>query len=193
MKYLKMFEEYDIYDKEYRKFIDNSKGVAVKIGDDIITWEDLKTKYRKSIEDFYGNFYEVENALDNLRNIEYFWENGGELYRIVWLDEGEKLNKSNMGYYWVEDPYDLEYIVFMLAPNDVKIFKKDENDKLVRDDNGLWIVDKIIKNTKEPYVVVAHTPPHNVKIPDDYFNNIAEKEIFIKDPKKLKFIDFYKY
>ena len=193
MKHLKLFENYYDDREKQKKFIDEQTGVEIDVDGETITWEDLRGKYRGDIVNFYGDFYDVNLALYHLHDVQGYWENGGEIYRIIWLDDISEFKKEELGFHWVSDPNDCESIVFSLGPNDLTVHKKDENGKLLRDKNGQWIFDHVVRNTKKPYMITAYTPPHNVRIPFGYFNNLNEMEIYVKEENKLKFKEIEKY
>ena len=184
MKYLNFFENFSE---------DNKTGTIVEIDGETITWEDIKTKYRNNIINYYGNFDEAEKALSHLYDVKSYENAGGDIYRLIWLNDISEFNEEKPGHHWVSDPYDLEHISYMLSPHDKIIYKKDKNGKYLRNSMGIWVIDKVIENTKKPYIIHAHTPPNNVKIPFDYFNNLNEHEIFIKDQNKLKIISIERY
>lgn len=155
--------------KKYEQFINDSE-VLVKIGDFILTRNDLM-KYKDKITKHYGEFTEetIENSLWTLYTISRYYDKGGILYRAVWLKDIGDLNKDELGYHWVEDMNDVNNII--------EIFN-------LYGDN---------KKLGDPYIIKAETPPNNVKIPHDYFNNLEENEILVIDPKLLKLIEIKKY
>jgi hypothetical protein len=86
------------------------------------------------------------------------------------------LNKKELGSYWVSDKGKLESIV---------------------DITSSWYDEDTPGATKgmgtTPYVVVVKTPPRNVSIPFDYFNNLNEQETTVVDDSKLELIGVTKY
>jgi len=155
--------------KTYEQYINDSE-VLVKIGDFILTMNDLM-KHKNKITKHYGEFTEdtIEKSLWTLYTISRYYNNGGTLYRAVWLKDINDLNKEDLGYHWVEDISDVNNII--------EIFNL----------HGDY------KKLGEPYIIKAETPPNNVKIPNDYFNNLEENEILVINPKLLKLIEIKKY
>jgi len=154
----------------YNEFLNENKSeILVQIGDYVLTQHDLETKHKSQIESYYGDFTEdtINNALWTLYDIQQLYDKGGIIYRIIFLNEGEELNEDNLGHHWLPDKGDTDNIV------------------------DIWRWRDDMKGT--PYVITANTPPKNVTIADDYFANLEEHEVLVKDPKKLELISFEKY
>lgn len=155
MRFIKLFEEFE-------------NDTVVSFGDYVLTKHDLDTKYRQKIIDYYGDYTEdtIIEATYTLKNIEYLYNNGGGLYRAIWLKDINEFNKNKLGKHWVFNKGDIDNIV--------QIFRNYDYDGDI-------------------YVIEAKTPPHNVSIPHDYWNCLDENEILVVDDKKLEFIKIYKY
>ena len=160
MVYVKLFEEY-INDAE----------IIVKIGDYVLTRKDIETKYKDKISKYYGEYTEdtIIEATWTLNDIANFYDNGGELYRVVWLENINDFDSKELGHHWVSCRSDVENIV------DIFNTYRESTD------------------TGEPYVIKSYTPPNNVSVPYDYWNNLDEHEILVVDDKKLVFVEIQKY
>lgn len=160
--------------KFIKLFEDFDNEIVVSFGDYVLTKHDLDTKYRQKIKDYYGKYNDdtIINATWTLRDIANIYDNGGDLMRAVWLKDINDFNVNEMGFHYVIDKNDLDNIIYIF-----KEYVADDEDYI----------------GKEPYVIEVHTPPHNVNIPSDYWNNLDEHEIMVEDDKKLKFIKIYKY
>lgn len=165
--------------KEMREEINNFKkfilreNVLVKIGDFILTKNDLDSKYKDKIIKHFGEYNDdtINNSLWTLYDIENLYNNGGYIYRVIWLKNINEFDKNNLGNHWLSNQGDIGNIVDLFTLRD----------DALRDD---------IK--KEPYYIKAYTPPKNVSIPYDYFNNLEENEVLVINDKILKNIEIFK-
>ena len=161
--------------KEMREHIDTFKkfllkeNVLVKIGDFILTKDDLDSKYKDKIIKHFGEYNEdtINNSLWNLYDIENLYNNGGYIYRVIWLKNEKDFNINNLGNHWLSNKGDIDNIISLFTLRD---------------------------NVKGyPYYIKAYTPPKNVSIPYDYFNNIEENEVLVINDKLLSKIELIKY
>ena len=161
--------------KEMREHIDTFKkfllkeNILVKIGDFILTKDDLDSKYKDKIIKHFGEYNEdtVNNSLWNLYDIENLYNNGGYIYRVIWLKNEKDFNINNLGNHWLSNKGDIDNIISLFTLRD---------------------------NVKGyPYYIKAYTPPKNVSIPYDYFNNIEENEVLVINDKLLSKIELIKY
>jgi hypothetical protein len=161
--------------KEMREHIDTFKkfllkeNVLVKIGDFILTKDDLDSKYKDKIIKHFGEYNEdtINNSLWTLYDIENLYNNGGYIYRVIWLKNEKDFNINNLGNHWLSNKGDIDNIISLFTLRD---------------------------NVKGyPYYIKAYTPPKNVSIPYDYFNNIEENEVLVINDKLLSKIELIKY
>ena len=150
------------------KIFENTDIPLIKFGDYILTKNDLDTKYKDKITMHFG-YYNIDSALYTLYDTETIYNNGGWLYRVIWLDDKKDFNKDDLGHHWVTDEYDIENIT--------QIFSM--YDRTLRD--------------KKCFIIKSYTPPKNVTIASDYWNNLEEHEIEVIDPKKLINITLTEY
>lgn len=164
------------YAKEWNSY--KPDDVLVQVGNEKITKKDIEEKHLGSIRSYYGSYepYYIFEALSNLYEVVQYYEEGGILYRVLWLKSLRYLNKKELGRHWVSDKGKLENIV---------------------DITSSWYDEDTPGATKgmgtTPYVVVVKTPPRNVAIPFDYFNNLNEQETTVVDDSKLELIGVTKY
>jgi len=137
-----------------------SDEILIKFGDYTLTKNDLDTKYKDKITKHYGR-YDIDSALYTLYDTEKIYNNGGWLYRAIWLDDEKDFNKENLGYHWCSNEYDIDNI-FQL----------------------FYMYNKDLHHQK-CFIIKSYTPPKNVTIASDYWNNLEENEIEVIDPKKL--------
>lgn len=154
---------------KFNEFLNENK-VLVKIGDYNFTEKDL-LNHKNDIINYYGDFNQdnITNALWNLHTISNIYDNGGELYRVIWLDDINSFNKDNIGNHFVSDNGKIDDIV------------------------ELFTLHNYYDSKLEPYVIKVHTPPKNVKIPFEYFKNLDEEEVLVINPKLLEIISIKKY
>jgi hypothetical protein len=161
--------------KEMREHINTFKkfllkeNVLVKIGDFILTKDDLDSKYKDKITKHFGEYNEdtINNSLWTLYDIENLYNNGGYIYRVIWLKNEKDFNINNLGNHWLSNKSDIDNIISLFTLRD---------------------------NVKgHPYYIKAYTPPKNVSIPYDYFNNIEENEVLVINDKLLSKIELIKY
>lgn len=160
--------------KKMREHIDNFKksllreNVLVKIGDFILTKNELDTKYKDKIIKHFGDYNNdtINSSLLTLYDIENLYNNGGYIYRVIWLKNKNEFDKNNLGSHWLLNKGDINIIVDLF--------------KLRHDIKG------------EPYYIKAYTPPKNVSIPYDYFNNLEENEVLVINEKILKNVEIIK-
>lgn len=140
------------------------KDVLVKIGDYIITHDDIYTKYRDKISKHFGEFTEetVDQTLYHLCDLERLYKNGGTVYRVIWLEDIKDFNKDEFGPHWVLHPDDINTIIYLFSGYP--------------------------EYKGSPYVITAYAPPKTISAPYDYFSNIEENEVLIQDTSKIKFI-----
>jgi len=161
--------------KEMREHIDTFKkfllkeNVLVNIGDFILTKGDLDSKYKDKIIKHFGEYNEdtINNSLWTLYDIENLYNNGGYIYRVIWLKNEKDFNINNLGNHWLSNKGDIDNIISLFTLRD---------------------------NVKGyPYYIKAYTPPKNVSIPYDYFNNLEENEVLVINDKLLSKIELIKY
>ena len=160
--------------KEMREHIDKFKtfilkeSVLIKIGDFILTKNDLDSKYKDKIIKHFGEYNDdtINNSLWTLYDIENLYNNGGYIYRVIWLKHEKDFDKNKLGNHWLSNKGDIQNIVDLFT---------------LRDD---------VKGN--PYYIKAYTPPKNVSIPYDYFNNLEENEVLVINDKILKNIEIFK-
>lgn len=133
----------------------------IKIGNFVITQNDLDTKYRSKIVQHYGEYTEdtIQNALWTLYDIQRLHKNGGYIYRVIWLKNEEDFDINKLGHHWVANKSDAENIAELFTWRD--------------------------EPEGKPYYIKAYTPPMNVTVANDYFNNLDENEVLVVDDKKL--------
>lgn len=159
------------YLKLFENYTDYSE-VLVTIGDYELTRTELEKEHKKDIASYYGSFSEdnIQNALYNLHDIAGIYNKGGILYRVIWLKDVNDLDKDDLGHHWVSHKSDVDTIV--------QTFSQYDYDEEYGGD---------------PYVITAETPQTNVTIPFEYFKNLDECEVLVKDDKLLRFIGIEKY
>ena len=155
---------------KYKDFLNESNKTLFTIGDYKFTENEL-LKHKDSIVNWYGDFSQdsIDRALWTLYSVSKYYDEGGVLYRVVWLDDITDFDEKNIGSHFVEDKGQIYNIVEHFENHNYY----DKN--------------------KEPYLITVKTPPKNVKIADDYFNNLNEEEIMVIDQTKLELISIEKY
>lgn len=157
-----------------KKYVDSfnsfslRENVLVKIGDFVLSKKDLDTKYKSKIVKHFGEYNDdsINNSLWTLYDIQKLYNDGGYIYRVVWLENESDFDKEKLGSHWLSNKGDVENIVYLFSMRD---------------------------NTKgEPYYIKAYTPPKNVSVPHDYFNNLEENEVLVIDDTKLTSIELFK-
>jgi hypothetical protein len=151
----------------FKKFI-LRENALVKIGDFILTKNDLDSKYKDKITKHFGEYNDdtINSSLWTLYDIENLYNNGGHIYRVIWLKNKNDFDKNNLGNHWLSNQGDIGNIVDLFTFRD--------------DIDG------------DPYYIKAYTPPKNVSIPHDYFNNLEENEVLVINDKILKNIEIFK-
>jgi len=102
----------------------------------------------------------------NLYDIEKLYNNGGYIYRVIWLKDEKKFNINNLGDHWLSNKSDVDNIVSLFTLRD--------------------------EPKGNPYYIKAYTPPKNVSVPYDYFNNIEENEVLVVNDKLLSEVELIK-
>jgi len=136
--------------------------VLVQIGPYEVTVGEVLS-YMPEIEQYYGHF-DYEAALEPLFALKRVYAFGGQIYRKVFLPDIASLNKADLGRYWTLDP----------------TFAED----LDRPLTGPLPLPFSSRRT-QGYLLTAWTPPHNVQMPDDYWNNLNESEATVIDTSLL--------
>lgn len=159
----------EIIESQLNKQDQSGENVLVKIGDFKLTKHDLDVNFKDNISNHYGEYNEdsINNALWTLYDIEKLYNNGGNIYRVIWLDSEDEFDKNDLGTHWLANKGDISSIVSLFS---------------IRDDKS-----------GDPYYIKAYTPPKNVSIPDDYFNNLDENEVMVIDSKILKDVELFKF
>lgn len=147
----------------------SKENVLINIGGFKLTKHDLDTKYRDKISKHFGDYNEdtIEKSLWTLYDAENLYKNGGVIYRVIWLKHKKYFDINNLGNHWLANKGDIENIIDLFAT--------------IRDNYE-----------GDPYYIKAYTPPKNVSIPYDYFNNLEENEILVIDDKLLENIELFK-
>lgn len=162
--------------KEMRQMIEKVKNFLLKeeksliqIGDFVLTQNDLDTKYRDKIAQYYGEYTEdtIQNALWTLYDIQRLHKNGGYIYRVIWLKNEEDFDINKLGHHWVANKSDAENIAELFTWRD--------------------------EPEGKPYFIKAYTPPENVTIANDYFNNLDEQEVLVINPTILENVELFKF
>ena len=185
MKHIKLFENFqeDIdWDKEmvpFRDFDDRNKWEeyyrnyiekvtrtefkgGMKVADKHFS-EDEMLNILQGYLSYYESFTEsLWQLSDHLGTANIIWARGGELFRLIYANSEEEINKENLGNHWTISDYEIEGF-------------RD------RDWKGMYGGDK-----KYPFLVTIQTPPNNVSVKDvDIHGNPEEKEINILDDSKI--------
>ena len=140
MKYLKTFETYQ--DKEF---------------------------ILKSWTQYYGDINKAQEHYNTfISEVEQKNQNGGNIYRCIFVNSIEEINKEEIGYHWTIEKYYIE----------------DYIDR-IKQYYGM--------NKKLSIVVEAYTEPNNIIICDDLAGNPEEKEINVLDFTKISILNYYLY
>jgi len=158
--------------KKFNSFINEKidiNHIYAKIGDYVLTRGMIDSNYKDKISQYYGHYDDdtIIQATYTLRDIETLYDNGGDIYRAVWLKDINDFDEHKLGHHWVCDIHDVKNII-----ETFQLYKYYEGDA---------------------YIIKAYTPIHNVAMADDYWNNLNENEIKIIDDSKLKFISIEKF
>ena len=152
-------EEFDPVPEEYPK----------KVTDHTITYNEIKKAW-KSIRDYYSDAQDADwNLSDYFYGSDTVYKNGGEIYRIVFLDSIEEYDHELGGSHWTVDKANFDSFAHNL--------KGHYGDK-----------------KKYTFLITAKTPPRNISIKGvDWPHNIEEKEVQVINQKKLKILSIKKY
>lgn len=106
---------------------------------------------------------------DHLGTAQRLWNNGGKLYRLIYANTEEEIDKSNLGHHWTISEYEIDTF----------------RDKGWKDMYG--------GGKQNPYLVTINVEPHNVSVKDvDIQGNPEEKEINVLDLNKIEIVDIKK-
>jgi len=140
-------------------------------------YDDFLSKYGYSYDDIFksvhNEFPDYEDAIFEtdfyLRILKNLYENGGEIYRLVFLDNIKKLKKSDLGLHWTTDTGNFTRFYNTLRDN---------------------------SDGKNGYLITANIEPEQVDVESslDAFKSLPyENEINLKyQPKNYK-IKLFKY
>ena len=144
----------------------------MQIGEYEIT-SDVYEKWLKHLTIWFNNSGRAEETLErHLDNVQRLYNEGGILYRLMFLEKSETIDKNNLGQHWVADENVLEDIRSMLLDT--------------------------ARGEKDPdyeYTITIKIPPKNVNIQDsisEFLANPNEEEIWLDTTKNAKIQDIQK-
>lgn len=130
-------------------------------------------KMLKKLTSFFGNPGRATETLErHLDNVKRLYENGGILYRLMFLESKEKINKNKLGRHWVADEYVLD---------DIR--------------NSLLNAVRSEKDPDYEYIITIKIPPKNVDVENSisqFIENPTEEEMWLNSTKQAKIEDIQK-
>lgn len=133
--------------------------------DRVFTFNELVNTY-KSFEKYYGYYDKALFELrDHLEGADYVYNKGGDLYRLIYANSEEDINKEDLGSHWTL----YEWVLGDL------------------EDRG-W-QEMYGEGKEKPFIIRIKTPPHNISIEHvDIHGNPEEKEVNIIDKTKIELV-----
>lgn len=118
---------------------------------------------------YYGNQDTAEYKYETFMN-EFNMKNlkGGSIFRCIFVDSIEEINKEKIGTHWTLESYYIEDYIDSIK----QYYGRDK---------------------KLTIIIEAYTPPNNIKVCDDLGHHPDEKEINILDFTKINIINYYYY
>ena len=130
-------------------------------------------EWLKKLTSWFNNSGRAEETLErHLDNIQRLYNEGGILYRLMFLERGETIDKNNLGQHWVADENVLADIRNMLLDTA-----------------------KAEKDPDYEYTITIKIPPKNINIHDsisDFLENPNEEEIYLNNTRNAKIQDIQK-
>jgi len=169
------YRSYDTYEEresELKKYI---RSIGEKEFPNGIAGFDFERtlKIYTSYIDYYGYFDKgLSEMYDHLDSFEGLYNKGGQVYRLIYVNSEDEIDRENLGDHWTISTYEID----TLANNFLDWGKMYGGGK------------------KLPYMITLKTEPKNVSIDNvDVEGNPEEKEINIIDFNKTKIIDIKLY
>jgi hypothetical protein len=164
-------EKYKKWEEYINNFLRRIASVEYKGGFTVANHHFTEEEMYDMIKGYY-RFYDssISNALfelgDHLGTAQSLWDRGGKLYRLIYANSEEEIDKENLGHHWTISEYEIEYL----------------QDKGWKDMYG--------EGKAKAFLITVEVEPHNVSVEHvDIQGNPEEKEINIIDDSKLKVVD----